>query len=403
MKLTGLITEYNPFHNGHLHHLEESKRVTEATHTVAVMSGHFLQRGEVALFDKWSRAKAAVLSGVDLVVELPSLYACASAEYFARGATLALNALQCDALCFGSEAGEINPIANIALALSQESDDFKTELKGHLKSGLSYPVARERALKSASPNDLPYTANNILGIEYLKALYWSKSSIKPYTIKRICAPYHAAELSGAISSATSIRKAIHQSGATLADIAHAVPQHTFNVLIDYEQHYLFAKPESVYPYIRYQLLSESSADLSNTHELSVDLVCRLKLALKDASDLNSLILLAKSKHYTYTRIQRALTNLLLKRKTRDVLPRISETEAPYLRILAFNQKGRDIIRQVNKHSPVPFLNNPSRFKAWSKTRKDFFNADVQSTEIFHLVQGHRLSGEDYLRQPVEVE
>ncbi len=402
MKLTGLITEYNPFHNGHLHHLKESIRITDASHTVAIMSGHFLQRGEIALCDKWSRAEAAVKSGVDLVFELPSVYACASAEHFARGAVMSLTAAGCDAFCFGSETGSLDGLYKTALALSNESPAFKARLKSHLKAGLSYPAAREIALGLPTENAPDYSSNNILGIEYLKAAIQTKSSMTPYTINRLTAAYHETELTGAISSATAIRRKLEQSEVDLSLVEPTVPAPSYDLISALGAEGLLTRQEQGYAFIKYQLLSEKKEELSAYHEFSEGLENRIFQCVLASHSLTELIDMTKTKRYTRTRIQRALMNMLLKRKSSDLTPLLFAEQVPYLRVLAFNQKGREILRTIKKNSTTPLLTNPSRFGQWTDERRRFFDEDVKSTNVYRLVQGSSLTGEDYTRQPIEV-
>ena len=171
MKVVGLITEYNPFHNGHLYHLEESKKLTNSTHSIAVMSGHFLQRGEPAIMDKWTRAKNAVDAGVDLVIELPTIFSCSSAEYFATGSVSLLNSIGIvNTICFGSEDGDINKIYSIANLLVNKSKLIEEDLVKILKTGVSYAKARELAISNLTHNTVLFQPNNILAIEYVKAL-----------------------------------------------------------------------------------------------------------------------------------------------------------------------------------------------------------------------------------------
>ena len=211
MRAVGLITEYNPFHNGHLYHLQESCRVTSAEVSVAVMSGHFLQRGEPALVDKWVRSEMALAAGVDLVVELPLPWACSSAPDFARGAVHALTDLGVDSLCFGSEVGEIKPLQACADFLHDNNSAITKKTAELLRQGVNYPQARAQLLTGSLPVELDpedlSKPNNILGIEYLKTLRHFKSHLSPATIQRVGAGYHDAEIEpDTLASATGIRQ-----------------------------------------------------------------------------------------------------------------------------------------------------------------------------------------------------
>ena len=228
MKAVGLITEYNPFHNGHLYHLREAVKMTQADVCIAVMSGNFVQRGEPAMIHKYARCRAAVDCGVNLVVELPSFYALSSAEFFADGAVQVCDALAVSSLVFGSECGELTPLQAAADILVREPDDYRQSLKNALSTGKTVPQARQEALihclnvsghcasADSALNLLPHeellellaNPNNILGIEYLKALQKHHSPIAPFTLKRAGDGYHKETLSGsaAFSSASAIRK-----------------------------------------------------------------------------------------------------------------------------------------------------------------------------------------------------
>ncbi|MCJ0374438.1 hypothetical protein C4007_08045, partial [Clostridioides difficile] len=246
MNILGLIVEYNPFHNGHIYHLSKSIEKTNATHTVAIMSGNFLQRGEPALFDKYTRAKIAVENGVDLVIELPTLFACQSAEIFSHGAITILNSLNCiNSICFGSEEGNTEILYNIAEILANEPNEFKLLLKKYLDDGLLFPTARANALfdyihqdkknnfiQNYSKEQLSKTlnsSNNILGIEYIKNLIHLNSSIKPFTISRVQSEYNSEEIESDICSATAIRTSLKEN-TDLFHLKNVIPEKTYNIL-----------------------------------------------------------------------------------------------------------------------------------------------------------------------------
>ena len=220
MRVLGLITEYNPFHNGHLYHLEESKKITNSDFTVVVMSGNYVQRGEPAIVDKWTRTKMALEAGADLVLELPVVYATSSAEFFAFGAISILHHSNItDCISFGSELGSIDLLSQIADFLFFESDHYKMKLKAYVSKGLAFPLARNKALISEfidkkinipkeELNKILSSSNNILAIEYLKALKLLKSPIEVFTIKRQGASYNSTQLDSIFASATGIRNSL---------------------------------------------------------------------------------------------------------------------------------------------------------------------------------------------------
>ena len=235
MKITGIIAEYNPFHNGHLYQIRKAKEITGADYIIVVMSGNHMQRGTPALIDKYSRAKMALSGGADMVIELPTCYATASAEYFAMGAISILNQLGCvDSVCFGSESGDITMLSKIAHALVDESEDFVQSLKTKLKNGDTYPVARNAALAETINGFTTFDTilgfpNNILGIEYIKAIIRQNSSIKPYTNTRIGSDYHSYKLAENFSSAISIRQSLSLQD-NLDMIQSQIPALAFDIM-----------------------------------------------------------------------------------------------------------------------------------------------------------------------------
>ena len=230
--ILGIVSEYNPFHNGHVHHLQISKQLTNTDFTVAVMSGNFVQRGDTAIVDKWTRAEMALKSGIDLVIELPTVYALSSAENFADGAVKILNSLGVvDFISFGSEIGEITPLLEVANVLYKEPKEFSSLITNQLRSGLSYPKAREIALSQFFGSSQKYSSivsnpNNILGVEYLKSLKRHKSHIRPLTIKRDYADYNSTQEKSGIASATAIRTMIQNKKS----IHRVIPYETYELI-----------------------------------------------------------------------------------------------------------------------------------------------------------------------------
>lgn len=372
MKTVGLITEYNPFHNGHLHHLRESLRVAGADVSVAVMSGHFLQRGEAALVDKWCRAQMALQAGVDLVVELPLPWACSSAPDFAAGGVKALNALGgIDALCFGSESGELEPLQKYAATLLEHEDEVEHKTALLLKNGLTYPQARAQVLEQLLPpgSDVEGLAspNNILGIAYLKALSQTGSNMKALTIKRIGAGFHDAEVKqGQIASATGIRRCLKEGEG----IDGLMPDAVTNLLnlalsggnsCDSGRYFtalmaqIFSQAESL---DRYWLVDNG---IDNRLRTEADL----------AVDLESLIDAVKTRQVTRTRIQRMLTAILLGLERGDAGELIN-TGPRYLHLLAASEKGQAYIAATRKQRELPLIQNFSRVYA---TLKRFYGKD----------------------------
>ena len=235
-KVLGIVGEYNPFHNGHLYHLEESKKITGSTYTVAIMSGNFTQRGSTSLIDKWSKVEMAIQNGIDLVIELPVLYATSSAENFADGAVKILDSLKVvDYISFGSETSDIDALNKLADVLYKEPKKYKTLLSHELNKGISFPKARENALMMYLNDIRKYvnvlsSPNNILGIEYLKALKKYKSNIQPISIARYEAGYNDISYSGNIASATAIRNIVKNGGFDI--LRRLLPAPSYSILLE---------------------------------------------------------------------------------------------------------------------------------------------------------------------------
>lgn len=398
MNLLGLIVEYNPFHNGHKYHLEKSKEITNATHTVAIMSGSFLQRGEPALFDKYTRAEMAVKNGVDLVIELPTLYACQSAEIFSHGAVATLNSLNCvNSLCFGSEEGNIDILQTISEILVKEPSDFKITLKNFLDEGIVFPVARSKALYEYIKNNhllelsedklqqVLNSSNNILGIEYIKSLIKLNSSIKPYTITRIASKYNSTDIESNICSATAIRNSL-KDNTDLKLIENVVPLHTFNEI----NHKINTNFNPVFDYMFYDLLSSTIIrdvdNLTKYFEVNEGIENKIYSNVFTSKNLEELINSTKSKRYTMTKIKRTLNNILLGINRDDVIKVKDLDRVPYIRILAFNNKGREIIKKIKTSSDIEII---TKFSKISHVDDPIFDTlikyDLKSSNMYNLI------------------
>ena len=398
MNLLGLIVEYNPFHNGHKYHLEQSKKVTKATHTVAVMSGSFLQRGEPALFDKYTRAEMAVKNGVDLVIELPTLYSCQSAEIFSHGAVAILNSLNCvNSLCFGSEEGNVYTLYKISDILVKEPTKFKDNLRKYLDEGLVFPVARSKALYeyikennllTLSEDELQKvlnSSNNILGIEYIKSLIKINSSIKPYTITRVASEYNSEEINSSICSATAIRRSLRDD-MNLQLVENVIPLQTFNEI----NNKINNKFNPVFDSDFYELLSSTIIrdynNLNQYFEVNEGIENKIYNNIFTSKTLDDLINSTKSKRYTMTKIKRTLNNILLGINRNDVENVKNLSQVPYIRVLAFNDKGREIIRKIKDSSEVEII---TKFSKISHMDNPLFNTlisyDLKASNMYNLI------------------
>lgn len=367
MKTAGLITEYNPFHNGHLYHISKTRELTGADYLVVIMSGDFVQRGAPAVYDKYTRTVMALKAGADLVLELPSIYAVSSAEDFAAcGAALLDKLGVIDFLCFGSEAGDIQPLSAIADILIQEPEKYTAELKNQLKTGCTFPEARKSAVASCLlPSDSAVCAalldspNNILGIEYLKALKRRNSAITPITITRAGNGYHDPSLSGPLSSASAIRSyLLSPSGSdpdhsALINIRAAVPDYVYESI-------RIRCPIALNDFsdlLNYTLLSleYQNIPLSEYADFSDDLTFRMKRTSLEFPSFEERIAQLKTRQYTYTRISRALLHLILQIKTEDILRYRSRDYVPYARVLGFRKASSEIMKQIKHHGSIPLI------------------------------------------------
>lgn len=359
MRTVGLITEYNPFHNGHLHHLRESLNAAEADVSIAVMSGHFLQRGEPALVDKWVRTEMALAAGVDLVIELPLPWACSSAPDFARGAIQALQALGgIDALCFGSEVGELEPLQRCAERLVSKERTVVKKTAALLRKGMNYPQARARILsellQDKATEEILAAPNNILGIEYLKALRQTGSSIRPLTIQRIGAGYNQTEVGeGGIASATGIRK-ILAVGGPIDDLIPLSALQSLQQALAAGQYFAVERYASL-------LLAEIIRNpyLDDIWLVDNGIENRLRAAAEQAIELEDLISSSKSRQLTRTRIQRLLVAVLLGVRRVEATA-LLRSGPRYLHLLGVSEKGQRFLSCSRKQRAVPLVQNFSR-------------------------------------------
>lgn len=411
MKVLGLITEYNPLHNGHIHHLSESLFLTSADAIVCVMSGNFVQRGEPAIIDKWIRAEMALKAGVDLVIELPTVYALSSAEFFAFGAVKILDSLGfVDSICFGSETGLLEPLEEIAEILANEPDRFQEILKNNLAKGLSYPSARETALKEYLKRDISEyisSANNILGIEYLKALKRLKSGIKPYTIKRVGASYNSKYISGAIASATSIRKAILSDGLESADVSKAIPLFALEILLrESTKGRIPVSPGFFGKIIISRLRSLTTEQIASAPDVSEGLENRIKNTAQESDSLEKLQVKISTKRYSNTRINRILYNLLIGVSHKDLKEFNLYGGPQYIRVLGFNSRGKKLLSKAGKTATLPLIVKTSSYKnSCNRLLTRMLDIDVQATDQYVLAYGNdvlTVGGQDFTRQAVFV-
>ena len=386
MNCTGIIVEYNPLHNGHLFHINETKKILKSSNIIAVMSGSFVQRGEPAVLNKWARVNMALQSGVDLVIELPVIYSLSSAEGFAYGAVSILNSLGIvDSICFGSEEGSIDQIKLAAQILSDEPLYYKNLLRKNLKSGLSYPKAVELSLtnyiidknyKNVNCHiigNIFSNPNNILSVEYMKAIIKLSSKIEPFTIKRKDCSYNDTKIYGEISSAAAIRNNINN----LELIKQSIPEYSYKIILD-EMH-AGKCPVTISNFsdmILYKLRTMKLSDIEDIADVSEGLEYKIKRAAEDSRDVIELLDLIKSKRYPASRIKRILMNCLLNFDKNVQVQ--SKEPVKFIRILGFNENGRKMLKEIKEKCSLPIITNPSPDDI------DILYNEIKATDIYVL-------------------
>lgn len=408
MKIVGLIAEYNPFHNGHKYHIEKAMEMTDSDAAIVLMSGNFVQRGAPSIMPKHLRCEAALKSGASVVMELPVCYACGSAEYFARGALSVFESLGCvDSICFGSECGDYEVLNKIARIFAEEPPEFQEALRDYLRKGFSFPLARQKALYDYTGDrrleeilDFP---NNTLGVEYIKAIYLSKSPVRAYTLKRLEAGYHDTELTaGSYSSASAIRRLLAYAGSSLRleqDRAYDEPRLT-EVLTRLEDHVpsscirLLEENHRIrYPVyandfsllLKYRLLNETKESLTDYADVTQDLANRI------INNRNSLISwdqfcdLLKTREVTLTRVSRMLLHILLGIRSNDMAQYISEGYCQYARILGFSKDAPLILRKLKENASVPIITKLSNARGLTRTGIHMLEQDIYASNLYESV------------------
>lgn len=384
-KILAIIAEYNPFHNGHLYQLQKSKRELKPDFTICIMSGNFCERGDTSIIDKWSKAEIALKCGFDMVIELPVLYSISSAENFAEGALKILDAFDDITLSFGSECGNLDILNNIANILCDEPKEYQTILSHELSKGLSYPKARENALLLYL-NDIKKYANvlsspnNILGIEYLKAIKKLNSKVKPYTIKRIDAGYNSLKIKDRLASATAIRNLLKEN----EDIKKLVPSPSFNVIKENINYGKMVNNISVFEKeIIYTLRKMSLQEIANLQDVTEGLENVIKQSANSCNNLEDLIDSIKSKRYTRSRIQRILLYAILNITKKDI--RDSYKVRPYVRVLGVSNRGKLLLSHLN-NPKYPVITSVKKFMDSNnnKVLRNMLEKDILASNIYTL-------------------
>lgn len=444
MRIAAIIAEYNPFHNGHAYQIRRIRELNLADHILVIMSGDFVQRGAPAVIDKYSRTKMALLGGADAVIELPVRYACGSAEFFAAGAVSILNALGCvDDLCFGCENAEsVEYMKKLAYILNHPSEDFRRALQDALRQGLSWPQARMQALMrifdapaisantlngtasaSVSVNELLASPNNLLAIEYLRALEKMDSSIHPAAIRREGAGYHDPRIhtaseknkpcssgpasernkpcssgfasgsneachsgpaSAIYSSASAIRRELQTSGLTL-DVASAVPSETQKLLAQHYQKNFPVLANDFSGLLHYLLLQKTAQELCEFQDITPDLANKIIRSRSDFQSFDQFCMLLKSRDLTYSRISRSLMHMILG------IPKLTadEIRPEYARLLGFRKDSSALLSRIKKCSSIPLITRAAEFDRRQETLPDAFKEDLFAADLYSSIAAQK--------------
>ena len=408
MKIVGLITEYDPFHNGHLHHIEKSKELTGSDMAVVVMSGDYVQRGTPAIMPKRLRAEMALKCGAAAVFELPVCYASGSAEFFALGAVSLLQKLGVvDSICFGSECNNLRALQKIADTLLEEPAEYRTILKRCLREGKSFPAARQEALSEYTETEgisfILNDPNNILGIEYLKALKKLGSSITPFTIQRRGAHYHDRQINDDCSSASAIRSLLAYSGSSLrtdrsggafentpfssilGELEDQVPSCCLELLNDFHrvQYPVYQNDFSLI--LKYKLLNKSPEMLLKYMDVSPDLANRICSQLNNFFNYKQFCELLKTKDMTQARINRALLHIMLGIKKKNVQEYTENGFHFYARLLGVRKDSEKILSAVAKKGELPLLAQLSRMQELPPLGQKMLRHDILASNLYTSV------------------
>lgn len=408
MHITGIIAEYNPFHNGHKYHLDKTRQLTGADYCIAVMSGDFMQRGTPAIIDKYTRTEMVLRNGVDLVLELPVCYACGSAEFFANGAVTLLHRLGAvDSLCFGSECGAISILTDIASLLINEPEEYRFALQKALHNGHSFPKARSLALTACLPDSPEYQAvlsspNNILGMEYLKALLKNNSPITPYTITRNGNSYHDTSLntasiasdtdtqmSASLSSASAIRHALEQPSlehsADLTELQAHVPTTVYELLHTNYNHNFPIFSNDFSSLLHYRLLLQASDTFTDYVDVTSDLSDKILKNMNHFENYEQFCGLLKSKDMTYSRLSRSLLHILLDITDKQLQSWQKET-IYYARILGFKRSSAPLLGILKNNSSIPLISKLADASTHlSPEGLSMLEKDIQAAHIYDSI------------------
>ncbi len=410
MKIVGIIAEYNPFHNGHKYHIEEAKKRSGCDSAVVILSGDFVQRGTPAIMPKHLRAALALQNGADLILELPVCYATGSAEFFSMGAVSILDSLGCiDSLCFGAETDDLSLLRRIADLLVQEPESYQDALKYALKQGIAFPKAREQGIMAALREE-PDTCikaisalqnpNNILAIEYLKALKRRNSDIQPVLLKREGAGYHSSEvpksttnespLDSPLASATALRALL--SRLPISSWKHLIPDQSYSLLQNLAEKEFPVWEEDLSLLMKYQLSKETTDSLSEYADISEELASRIINNRYSFTTYREFTDLLSSKNTTFTHVNRALIHMLLNIKESDMELYRQEGWAFYARVLGFAREKSQIMGTIKENGKIPLITKLAQVESikkaglLSEAGVRMINQDIYAGNLYETVK-----------------
>ncbi len=416
MKAVGLVTEYNPFHNGHLYHLNKAMELTGADISVAVMSGDFVQRGEPAVLDKYTRTSMALNSGVNLVAELPVNYAVSSAESFAAGALKVLDYIKADSIAFGSESGDIERLSKLAHILCDNEDTLYKEISKYTANGISYAAARQKVVEKLTDKDtaaMLTSSNNILAVEYLKAIIKNNYAIKPYTVQRQGDSYNDTDIRSEYASATALRENLKadniseyipvKAGLILSsntnyiypdDITEALFTRLLDILFasNYDKN-VFIENVMQYPDVSKEIAGR-------LYKSAMDMITRTVPQRSESKDnwafsFGSLCEHIKTKEVPLSRIKRVLVRITL---GLDKKRMEKYTNEPYIRVLGFDKKGQEYLSYIRKTVEVPLITKTADYK-------EMLLDDIHAANIYNMIVAGKYGVKelgDFVRGPVRV-
>lgn len=394
MKVLGIIAEYNPMHTGHIYHINEAKKITNSDYVIAIMSGSFTEQGNIAMHDKFTRAKEAVNSGVDLVIELPTIYAVSDGGSFANKAIQILNDLNIvDSICFGAETDNISKLNNIANTIVVNEKKIWDDIKENLKKGISFANARNEALKNYLKDDeinLVNTPNNILGIEYIKSITTLNSNITPYCIKRESSNFNDDTITQKYTSSTSIRKYLEE-GKDIQNISEYISKNILNSILNSKM--LFNK--DIFEILKYKIITISKEKLRNIYGITEGLENKIQSEIIDSYTYEDFIFKLKSKRYELSKIKRMLIHILLD-TTKEDFENLKDSNSNYAHVLAFNHDKKELLSYISKNSNIPILTsiNDNTLAKLTQNQRKLIDYDLKASNIYSFLNKTKLN-QDY--------